>query len=143
MARKAPRWVRTLVKEVRAGMETNDPIAPLGFRVEKDAEGWMICVYPRMNELLYGVKDGKRTVPGFRLCLNALMYLFDDLPHIEWETPTEFTGNYDGPCVVLDGVVQGRPVELLVFDQPPPTARLGMLVDWQRGESKPCDRPKS
>lgn len=141
MARRAPLWLRRMVPEVMACLESTAPIAPLGYSWRKDKQGWLLCVYPRANEWIGGQFDGKREVPGFRLCLSCVMRAFDAPPHIEWEAPSEFTGHFDGPCVMLDGFFEGRPLELLVFDRPPPAAKVGMLVDWQRGEVRRCKRP--
>lgn len=141
MRRKAPRWLRNIVPVVGECIEATGPMAPLGYSFRKDQDGWLLCVYPRVNEIIGGALDGRQSVPGFRLCLTGLMGVFDALPHLEWECPTDYTGHFDGPCIALEGEVSGEPLELLVFERPPPNAKVGMLVDWQSGEVWRCKRP--
>lgn len=141
MKRKAPRWLRAIVPAVASCLEATGPMAPLGYSFRHDEAGWLLCVYPRLNELIGGAVDGRQVVPGFRLCLTGLMLLFDMPPHVAWEVPSDFTGDFDGPCLALEGDVNSRPLELLIFDRPPPTAKVGMLVDWRSGEARRCKRP--
>ncbi len=140
MAKRAPKWIREIVTTVQDCMEPTGPMAPLAFRISKDQEGYLLCVYPRINELLYGKQDGRLVVPGFRLNICRLMNIFDDMPAVEWETPTDYSGRFDGPCMAMSGLVNDKELELLVFDQPPPGAKVGLLVDWQKGEARPCKR---
>lgn len=139
--RRAPRWLRAIVPVVSAGMESTEPMAPLGYSYRQSRNCWMLCIYPRINELIGGSQDGRLVIPGFVLRLDKILPLFDKLPLIEWESPTDYVGDFDGPCLILDGDVSGRAVSLMIFDRPPPTAKIGMLVDWQKGEVRRCKRP--
>ncbi len=140
MARKIPRWIRAVVDELQTTLEPEDYLAPLGFSFKRDKEGWLISAFPRRNELIGGMHDGTQQVPGFRLCLTGAMTIFDAPPHVQWDSPSVYDGNYDGPCVIFHGLYRGRDLELVLYDQPPAAAKLGLLIDWQRGEVKPCKR---
>lgn len=137
---KLPRWANHLVKLVGQAVQPIDPLGEIGFRLEPaklDGEdGWRLTVYPRLNELWGGAKDGMQVPPGFSLCLTRMLQLFDVPPHADWTTPTTFTGHFDGPHISLDGIYRDNRLLILFYDQPPHGDGISLVINTFTGEAK-------
>lgn len=136
---RPPRWADRLIKAIGRTVKPIDPMGELGFRLDEDVETrkWLFYVYPSLNEIYGGPRDGKVIAPGFALCLTALMQVFDAPPHVDWITPTGFSGDLDGPHICVDGVYRGVPLMVLFFDQPPIGDKPYLVLNSLTGEVKP------
>jgi hypothetical protein len=81
---------------------------------------WKISIFPTPGEIIEaGPRDGQTAIPGFQLNLGPIAGMFDRDPRIGWIEPSQYTGELDGPCIVLQGQIRRRKVHLRIFQEPP------------------------
>jgi hypothetical protein len=124
---ESPLWLKTLVEEVI--MPAIAPLSfmgPLGYRcVEPDAlktgfNGWQVAVFPLSNRIVgANVNDGALAVSGFQLDVLRLTNNMRNLSRFEWRMPMSYSGDLDGPALLLEGEFLSRRLELTIFNLPP------------------------
>lgn len=146
---RPPKWIDQVVEAVRDTMSPLDGshIAAVGVRVEGPTKegGWVVFVFPQCNEMLGGRHDGRIMPPAMSLCVTGLLQRVFDLHdvHIDWNVPNEFSGDFDGPHLVLDGRYKANNALLTVtvFDEPPHDEPLGAKVNTYTGQIQAIGRP--
>lgn len=137
---KPPDWVSDLIGAVAAGFHPEVVCGPLGYiwiPPKDQMQPWRLSVFPTPGEIAEaGPEDGEITVPGFRLTLTPILKKFSPIPRVDWRAPSQYTGELDGPGVVIRGRVHGRRLILSVFDEPPAAFKPTVIFDRIRGKTR-------
>lgn len=130
-----PRWVDRALSQLSRCVQPIDPMGDVGYIIDEDDEPrtWTLKIFPLLNELYGGPDDGKRFPPGFSMCLSRLSQMFDLPPHIDWVTPTHFTGEFDGPHISASGMYRGVNLLVLIYDQPPSLDAVALRINTITG----------
>lgn len=146
MAKKklpTPRWAKHVLAAIYEAITPINPLGEIGFVLDRGQApvAWEMKVFPLLNELWGGPQDGKRVPPGFALCLSRLSQLFDTPPHLDWITPSFYTGLFDGPHIRLEGEFHDERLLLLFFDQPPAGTEVSLIVNAFTGKVRESQEP--
>lgn len=138
-------WVREVADKVAEHMVPIGYIGPVGYmmwtpdNVNNMTPGqWQIAVYPTPNEVAGKPdQDGARYICGFTLRLLPLLAAFQTVTRVEWVCPARYTGDLDGPEIVVHGVYADHDVVLRVFSQPPKDEPASTIINHRTGEIRP------
>jgi hypothetical protein len=124
------RWLNNLRDTVQACMQSSSPLAPLGLRYDQDDAFWEVTVYPTPVELLGGAHDGALVTPGFALDLELLRASFESVGALGWQALG--LDEAEGPHLYVEGVYQGREVDLQILVYAPEDEVPGSKLDMRR-----------
>jgi hypothetical protein len=132
---EADDWLGLLQEAVSACIEADSPMGPLGLRYREEESVWEVRIYPTPVELVGGVHDGERVVPGLRLDLEQLRQEFDSIVAFGWDA---LGLNWpEGPHVFIEGVFRGREVYMQVLANAPEDEEPGLKLDTTRRRRRP------
>lgn len=107
-------WLDEFAEEVAATMSGESVPA---LRYYEDGGCWIVHVYPQSVELIGGAADGAVVSPGCTWDVEALRGLFERVDACTWQTLG--LNEDEGPCVLIEGIYQGREVLLQVLAYAP------------------------
>lgn len=134
----SPEWVSDLVAKLGALMVPDEATIILGWRWQEPqhiADSWSIMAFPTP-----GLTEGRDPdaepefdpeadeedsrefiLVGFSADVTGICKLFDKTPRILWLMPTNYDTPEDlaGARLAFDGYIEGRPVLLQLFSDPP------------------------
>lgn len=124
-----PSWIRTLVESVVLPAVTPHSFAgPLGYRYwppddpQNLKRRWLIAVYPAPGEYVGPTQyDGALVVSGFSLDVGEITRHFEQIDTVGWHAPAMYTGDLDGPRIIVEGEFLSNRVSLHVHREPPPS----------------------
>jgi hypothetical protein len=134
-----PDWFNGLLEAITEGFKPEISCGPLGYVWTPPTwqhNMWKLRVFPTSAEVLGGAQDGQIEYPGFQLELQGIIDEFQEYPEITWNVPSEWTGELDGPGVVLQGRVAGEDLLLGIFAEPPAAFAPTVVLDRITGETR-------
>lgn len=137
-----PSWLQDLMSKVADSVEPLGAMGPIGYRwLEPNSAfnldiAWLLAVYPTPYEVAGGSNDGQLMCPGFKLNLQNLLNFFTNVQTVAWRSPSVYTGDLDGPEIVIRGIVAEHPVHVRFFSIPPDDEKPSVVVNIASGECK-------
>lgn len=135
-----PPWLNVLVELVCDAMSPLGFVGPLGYswwepgNPHNPFDGWTLAVYPTPGEAIGGSNDGCLYVNGFRLDVTRILKALNRVESVEWNAPTVYTQNFDGPEIIVKGWLVNEHVCIRVFNIPPPNEPAAFSINQETGE---------
>ncbi len=85
-------------------------------------DAWFVCLYPALVEIVGGKSDGAVWFSWRDLDILALQKAFDDVTAFSWLPDSDDEGGTGGGCLICEGVVEGRKLQLRLDQCPPEDA---------------------
>jgi hypothetical protein len=120
-----PEWLKKFVEQASAVFEPLTHAGRVGYDCQFDDRGWTVCMYLGTTEIVGGAKDGQIDHASFRIDLNAVSQLFDNVNRFEWYSVTETEKNskseVDGirSLMCLHGTTGVHEIRLELLATPP------------------------
>ncbi len=128
---RRPQWLQHLVQQIADLFEPLRDVARVGFDCRMDEQGWLIRMYLGTTEIIGGPKDGQIEHASFRMDVQQLVGLFEQVDRIEWYSvansePEEFDGQLRSLLSVVAKASEGQRVQLELLASPPRYAPPGL-----------------
>ena len=129
---RRPEWLQQFILQIAELFEPLRDVARAGYDCRMDEQGWLIRMYLGTTEIIGGPKDGQIEHASFRLDVQRLTALFEEVSRLEWYSVTNIEPqDFDGPLRSLISVVgmvgEGQRVQLELLASPPRYVSPGML----------------
>jgi hypothetical protein len=79
-----PTWLKDFIRDVADSFEPLANVGRVGFDCQADERGWLVSMYLGTTEIIGGPKDGQIEHVGFRIDIQQLLLLFNDVSRCEW-----------------------------------------------------------
>jgi hypothetical protein len=79
-----PTWLKKFIHDVADVFEPLANVGRVGFDCQADERGWLVTMYLGTTEIIGGPKDGQIEHVGFRIDIQQLLLLFNDVSRCEW-----------------------------------------------------------
>lgn len=135
-----PQWVTQFIDTVADCFEPLADVGRVGFFTQPDDNGWLVTMYLGRTEIVGGKEDGTRRPMSFHFDLQAMASCFSQLTALRWTAcPDVPASGSDDPGSVLraEGLIDGKPLRLIVTAVPPETAGPG-LRQYPDGSCNPA-----
>lgn len=128
---RRPKWLTHLIQQVADLFEPLRDVARVGYDCRMDEQGWLIRMYLGTTEIIGGPKDGQIEHAGFRMNVQALIDLFDQVDRLEWYSvanaePEDFDGELRSLLSLVGSAGDDHRVQLELLASPPRYAPPGM-----------------
>lgn len=128
---RRPKWLQHLIQQIADMFEPLRDVARVGYDCRMDEQGWLIRMYLGTTEIIGGPKDGQIEHASFRMDLQQLVALFEQVDRIEWYSvanaePEEFDGQLRSLLSLVGQVSEGQRVQLELLASPPRYAPTGL-----------------
>jgi hypothetical protein len=128
-----PAWLQAFVEQAAEHFEPEAQAARAGYVCSCTDNGWRIALFLGMVELVGGADDGAIVPTGFQFDVDAVRSLFDRTDRITWQAfPAgclRNLGDVDDASLLIDGVLNEQPLQLIVTMRPPAGIGPGLLRD--------------
>ena len=121
---RRPIWLKQLIHQVAELFEPLRDVARAGYDCRMDEQGWLIRMYLGTTEIIGGPKDGQIEHASFRMDLQQLTEVFEQVDRLEWYSvanvePEEFDGQLRCLLSVVGKVAEGQKIQLELLASPP------------------------
>jgi hypothetical protein len=126
-----PAWLQEFVEQAAEHFEPETPAARAGYICSCTQTGWRVVLFLGMIELVGGADDGAVVPTGFQFDVDAVHALFDRIDRMTWQAlPAGCQRNpadADEASLMIDGVLNEQPLQLVVALRPPAEIGPGLL----------------
>ncbi len=128
-----PKWLQAFIGAAAEYLEPESDEARAGYVCSCTDDGWKVTLFLGMTETVGGADDGAHLPTGFRADVEAIRDCFDRVDHVIWEgAPSGSDSNpmgVDRAAIIIDGILQGQPLQLELALRPPNGIGPGLLMD--------------
>jgi len=128
---RRPDWLRSLIEQVAELFEPLRDVARAGFDCRMVENGWLIRMYLGTSEIIGGPKDGQIEHASFRMDIQRLINMFQNVERLEWYSvsnvePDDFDGEIRSLLTLSGTVADDHAVQLELLAGPPRYAPPGL-----------------
>ena len=135
-----PVWLKQLIQQVAGLFEPLRDVARAGYDCRMDEQGWLIRMYLGTTEIIGGPKDGQIEHASFRMDLQQLTEMFEQVDRLEWYSVANVESeDFDGQlrCLlsVVGTVAEGQRIQLELLASPPRYAPPAIVTTGDQASS--------